>query len=196
MSDGRAGRALRGVLAGSLTTFLALAFHVFGGGVAPAAPALLGSLLATVWVCVLLAGRRMRWWSLAIAVAISQAILHAVFSVATASVVVTGLGSHTHGHDQGAVIVSLAHGGHAMALSHVLAGVTTLAGLILGDRLLTSVLTGARRAARALARLAADIAAPLPAAPRVPVATGSSVAAFDRFLRCAPRRGPPALLAV
>jgi len=191
----RIGRAVRGALAGSVTTLLALAFHVFGGGAAPDAVAVGGSLLAAIWVCTVLAGRRLRPWTLAVAVALAQLVLHTVFSISTATVatIPPAAGSaHAHGD---AAIGAIVHTGHAMWLAHVIAGAVTVAGILVGDRMLSAA-TGV--GARIVRRILVAIAAPSPVAtPRIPMPLApASLVLADRAIAAVSRRGPPVLVTV
>ncbi len=187
MNAERAGRAGRGALAGALTTFLALAFHVFGGGESPGSVALGASLLATVWIGVVLAGRRPRLWRLVLSVALGQLVLHAVFAMATAEVAAPGAAGP---HDHGTVLLgALVHGGHAMAAAHVAAGVVTILGILLGDRLITVAVRAASRLVAAILLAVRVLVEPLPAArpaPRLEVP-----ALLGRIVAVVPRRGPP-----
>ena len=185
----RSGRAVRGALAGSLTTLLALSFHVFGGGAAPGAAAVIGSGLAAIWVCTMLAGRRMRPWMLVIAVALAQLVLHTVFSMSTATVIAPVGGAPAHDHGDTA-IGTIVHAGHAMWVAHVVAGVVTVAVIVLGDRMLTAA-TGI--GARIRRRLLVVVLAPSPAGPvSVPVPSAPFVPSIaDRVVAAVARRGPP-----
>lgn len=199
----RIGRAARGSLAGALTTFLALAFHVFGGGASPGAAALGASLLATVWVGILLAGQRLRLWRLALTVAIGQAVLHAAFSTGTASMataeVAAPVGAGPAAHDHGAVVLgsvldggAVLHGGHGMAAAHLAAGIVTVAGILLGDRLITVAIRAAGRLVAAIL-VALRAPAPAPAAIRRPADAVLVAPLLGRIVATLPRRGPPAL---
>lgn len=184
---------MRGALAGSVTTFLALAFHVFGGGVVPDAIAIVGSLLAAIWICTMLAGRRMRAWLLAVAVAIAQVVLHTVFSIATATAApAPTTGGHAHGD---AVIGAITHAGHAMWAAHVAAGAVTVLGILFGDRVLAGIVG---LGSRIVARVLVAVLAPAPvASPRVPLPVAPIILTLaDRAASLVARRGPPAFVTV
>ena len=193
------GRAVRGALAGSLTTFLALAFHVFGGGAVPDAAAIVGSLLAAVWICTMLAGRRLRALLLVVAISVAQLVLHTVFSMATATAVVVpaDAGAHQHGAYQHSdtVIGAITHAGHAMWAAHAAAGAVTVLGILFGDRVLAGL---SELGSRVVARLLVAVLSPSPvSAARVPLPVAPSILALaDRACSLVARRGPPAFISV
>lgn len=188
-------QALRGLVAGVLTTFLALLFHVIGGGVAPTPLAVALCAAAVCWVAMLVGRARPSLPLLLVSVALAQGVLHTAFSIATASATVSGQAHAGHDH----LLVVVTDHGHAMWPAHVLAGVCTVVAVRRGEAVLRRLLEIARVAARALLRLVlAALAAPAqplarrgarPAeAPAGPLASwwlGSIVQ----------RRGPPALAA-
>lgn len=193
---------MRGALAGSVTTFLALAFHVFGGGAVPDAVAIVGSLLAAIWICTMLAGRRMRAWLLAVAIAAAQVVLHTVFSIATATAAPAPAASgHAHGPAMAgdghgdAVIGAITHAGHAMWAAHVAAGVVTVLGILFGDRVLTGIVG---LGSRIVARVLVAVLAPTPvASTRVPLPVAPIILTLaDRAVSLVARRGPPAFVTV
>jgi hypothetical protein len=185
---------VRGTLAGSLTAVLALAFHVFGGGAVPDAAAIVGSLLAAVWICTMLAGRRIRAWLLVVAITVAQVVLHTIFSMATATVVVASSdASHgAHQHDD-AVIASIAHGGHAMWAAHAAAGAVTVLGILFGDRVLTAL---AQLGSTVFARILVAFTAPVPISThRSPLPVAPVIISLsDRAISLVARRGPPAFV--
>ena len=191
MRADRAGRAARGALAGSLTTLLALSFHVFGGGVAPDAVAIVGSLLAAIWVCTMLAGRALKPWLLVVAVTVAQLVLHTVFSMSTATVLPFAVPAAGHAHGDVAIGAVL-HGGHAMWIAHVLAGVATIAVVLLGDRMLTAAAEVGSRIVRRIL-----VAMVTPAPPSTPIAPLPSaplaLTLADRAVAAVSRRGPPVI---
>jgi len=185
-------RGLRGAIAGALTTTLALAFHVIGGGEAPGVVAVVGSFLGAIWLSILIGRRRRSLPFLTAAVAVSQLLLHTVFAAATATGSVSG-GGHA---DHGAMRFVLGHDGQAMWWAHALAGVLTVAMLHRGERLLVGIAALAALVARAVLRLA-SLATPatparrLPAAPRpVPLPLA------ERRTAVTVLRGPPAAFVI
>lgn len=185
-------RGVRGLAAGSLTTFLALAFHVFGGGTMPGVAAIAGSLLATVWLSVMIGRRRASLPLLAAGVAAGQIVLHTVFTMSTASASISG-GNHSA---HGAIEFALGHAGHAMWWSHLAAGVLTVAALHRGEALLVRLGELARVAVRAITRLVDALVAAVPAA-RVPLAsTPARPLASRRIGTVAVLRGPPAAFVI
>ena len=191
------GRAVRGTLAGSLTTFLALAFHIFGGGAVPDAAAIVLSLLAAVWICTMLAGRRLRAWLLVVSISVAQLVLHTVFSMATATAaaVAAPAGADPHGLHQHSdpVISAITHAGHAMWAAHAAAGAVTVLGILFGDRVLAGL---SELGSRVVARLLVAVLSPSPvSAARVPLPVAASVLTLaDRACSLVARRGPPALI--
>ena len=192
-------RAIRGVAAGLLTTFLALCFHVLGGGDAPSALALGVCAAATTWAAVLIGRARPSPPLLVLAVAVGQLILHTAFSMTTSGVVLSGVdhGGHAHAGD-GAVllIASAGHAGGAMWLAHVLAGLLTIVAIRRGEQALRALAAVVRIAVRDLARAFA-FAEPLVLAPRRRLA--SPLGAVPALARISAgvgsalvRRGPPA----
>ena len=112
-------RALRGSLAATAATFVALTSHILGGGALPAAMGVIVPLALSSLVCVLLAGRRLSLPRLTVSVGVSQALFHLLFSLftptgsAAAGGGLTGLlGSHS-AHSAASHGVGMA-GAHAM----------------------------------------------------------------------------------
>jgi len=145
-------RALRGTIAGSVTTTLALAFHLAGGGALPSALAVLGSFGGAIWVSILI-GRRRRSLPLLIAgIAASQALLHTIFSASTAGAAIDGTG-HA-GHGAGPLQLVVDHDGSAMWWAHLVAGVLTVAALRRGEHILRRLAELARLVIGAILRIA------------------------------------------
>jgi len=191
-------QALRGLAAGLLTTFLALLFHIVGGGTAPSALAVALCAAATCWVAMLIGRARPSLVLLVVSTAIAQGVLHAAFSMATATATLAVEGHAGHGGHRDLVVVD-SGAGHTMWLAHVLAGVLTVVGIRRGEALVRRLLELARVAVGALARLvvAALALAARPqarSAPRV-VSSGRGIAAARALASVARRRGPPALAA-
>jgi len=187
-------RALRGIAAGVVTTFLALVFHVIGGGAAPGPLALAVCLLAVVWVSVLIGRRRPSLPLLVVAVGVSQVVLHTAFSITTGSATIGGA-AHA-GHGDGLLTVGDLHGGHAMWQAHVVAGLLTVLAIRRGEGVLARLRELSGVVARALGRLVSAVVPPsrslafplqclavIWAGPLVASGVGSVLV----------RRGPPAL---
>lgn len=74
-------RLLRGVAAAFVATFTALLVHLLGGGQFPSFLGLLVPLTFSLLVCVRLAGRKLSFPRLAIAITVSQTFFHTLFSI-------------------------------------------------------------------------------------------------------------------
>ena len=150
----RSERLLRAAVAACLSTGVALAMHVAGGGALPAAPGILVPLALTFAVSVQLAGTAMSRWRLGAAVVVAQVLFHAMFALGSgASIVASGAGPHSSHQPTGFAFdsagVPAAHG-HltpSMLAAHVAAAIATYALLRRADVLVALI----RRAAHALA---------------------------------------------
>jgi len=182
-------RALRGAAAGLLTTFLALLFHVLGGGAVPPSGAVALFALASVWISVLIGRRRPSLPLLVLAVAASQLVLHTAFQMTTGAAEALGADRHA-GHD-GGVVILVAHGGHAMWLAHLVAGALTIAAIHRGEAVLRRIAELVGIVARAVALLGPPPApgrrSPRPC-PAPPAARALSARPFGSVVV---RRGPP-----
>lgn len=186
-------QALRGLIAGLLTTFLALAFHVGGGGTSPEPLGVALCAAAVCWVAMLIGRARASLLLLATSIAVAQVVLHTAFSLATASATIS---NHSHAsHDVVSLVVT--GSGHAMWPGHVLAGVVTVIMVRRGEQVLRRLLELARMSAGALMqRLVVALVVDARPLVRRAIATRSLVPAFavDRTLgSLVPTRGPPAL---
>ncbi len=90
----RGARVLRGAVAASVATFVALLSHVTAGGAVPGIFGIIVPLALSFVVCVAFAGRRPSLWRLGPAVALSQVLFHALFVLGTYD---TGRATHVHG---------------------------------------------------------------------------------------------------
>lgn len=188
-------QALRGLVAGVLTTFLALLFHIIGGGTSPGALAVAICGAAVCWVAMLVGRSRPSLPLLIASIGVAQVVLHTAFSMATATATISG---HAHaGHDD-LVVVAMGDG-HAMWPAHLLAGVLTIVAIRRGELVLRRLLELAGIAAGALVRL---VVAVLGVAPRPRIVRTSPVAfsacrigAAQALGSVVRRRGPPALAA-
>jgi hypothetical protein len=194
----RAARAWRGASAAAVATFAAAVSHSAADG--HPAP-LLGVVIALALalpVCVLLAGKRLSWLRLALAVGVSQFAFHALLLIgvgeATGAVYapMPGMAGHA-GH-----IVQLAAStasmpamephGAGMWMAHGIAAITTILAIGRGELAVRALLqlTGWRRALRLLHWR------PAPAPRRVPLADVRTRAALPApVLSAVRRRGPP-----
>ncbi|WP_228278242.1 hypothetical protein [Brevibacterium limosum] len=119
-------RALRGTLAATAATFVALTSHILGGGTFPTAMGVIVPLALSSLVCVLLAGRRLSLPRLTISVGVSQTLFHLLFSLftATGSAAAGGgltglLGSHSaHSTASHASGMAGAHAMHSAQNAH------------------------------------------------------------------------------
>ena len=142
----RSERLLKASVAACLSTGVAVAMHVAGGGVMPSLPALAVPLLLALAVSAQLAGFASRW-RLALAVGLSQIGFHTLFSwgVGASLSLTPGQGPHA-GHDPLSMSLDVAGAGHAghmaltpeMVTAHALAALGTYAVLRRADVLLES----------------------------------------------------------
>lgn len=194
----RAGRTVRGLIAALVATFVASVSHSTADG-APAP--LIGMVLALLFaapVCIALAGRRLSWIRLSIAVGLSQIAFHGLLLVGVGSgsgTVAPALGAHAHGAELanalGSTAVDPGHALHlqpAMWVAHAIAAVLTVLALGRGEQALRALLdlTGWTLVARLL------VAAPVPAHRPVPAPHALVPALRSLFsLTVVSRRGPP-----
>jgi hypothetical protein len=207
----RGARALRGGLAASSATFVALMSHIAGGGEMPGLLGIVVPLVLSLPVCMAWSGR-LSLAGLSASVVASQLFFHALFMLGTpAAARPASAGSGVHAGHEGMMTptmppasaagqtVELAPADLTMWLSHGLAAVVTIAVLYRGELLLLRLRELAVRAAAWLlgGRAVVDQVGSfvLPALPGV-------VAATFRPLHPSPqlspllRRGPPAPHAV
>ncbi|QEO09712.1 hypothetical protein [Protaetiibacter larvae] len=195
----RAARLARGTLLGTVATLVAALSHSGAGGTVPAPIALLvggmfASLVGTIAVG-RTSARRTPLMRTALGVAVGQLAFHLGFSLLGGAGTVVGHGGHHH--DTIVAIVAdpddaLAHGGGAMWLAHLAAGVLTVLYLRHLERRVWLLLEHA--AVRALRALALRL--PTPASAATPFAASPTVRLLPAPLRGAvARRGPPAALA-
>ena len=151
MTPSRKPAVLRGFVASSVATFVALAGHVTGGGQMPGVLGILVPWLLSFMICVLLAGRKLSVTRLSVSVAVSQFLFHVLFVLGT----VTSTGNaapQVHGAPLvlpagvGTANAVVADG--AMWLGHLVAVIVTVAALHRGERLIIALRDLAVRAAR------------------------------------------------
>lgn len=190
----RALRLLRGVVVTSTAVVLSSAAHLAAGGAAPGLIGLATALvLGTVLGTALLAGGRLTPARTAATIAGGQVVFHTVFTWGfAASPVVPG--AHAHGTLAALPTDALhAHDAGGMVLAHVVAGLLSLAVLLVEQRLLDRAVSAARRAVARLLALGAEV---LPGSSFARVLIGDDDSALlSRTPRgLVRRRGPPALL--
>jgi len=134
-----------------LTTFLALCFHVVGGGVAPSALAIAVCTAAVCWVAMLVGRARPSLPLLIASIAIAQVVLHTAFSLTTATATLAGADHTGHAHDAMLDVV-VTGGGHSMWVAHLLAGVLTVIAVRRGEQVARRLVELARMVAGSLLR--------------------------------------------
>ncbi|WP_345802036.1 hypothetical protein AAIB33_02725 [Microbacterium sp. AZCO] len=182
-------RALRGAAAASVATIVAATAHTLAGGGAPPPLLVLAVALLASPIAVLLAGRRLALWRLALTVVASQVLFHASFAVAS------GATGTTIAHAHHADLLQLTPAAVAtwppdplMLLGHAVAAAVTVAALYRGERMLRALARGILR----LVRLRLE--APRPWLPRslAPARVIVAAARTASFSSEISRRGPPA----
>ena len=206
----RWARLTRAVLASGTAILVSSLFHVAGGGTAPGAIPLVLSLAFATPASVALTARRLSLWRLTLAVASSQFLFHALFSLGgggahftrTGTGAAASLGGMAHLH-AGAHLTLVggampaSHGSElspSMWLTHATAVLVTVIALRFGERAFWGLFETARvRIERAADRLvvvpvpvAASVASPAAAEPARLRDLGLPLARLRH-------RGPPAL---
>lgn len=204
----RGARALRGGLAASSATFVALMSHIAGGGEMPGLLGIVVPLVLSLPVCMAWSGR-LSLAGLSASVVASQLFFHVLFMLGTpaaARPVSAGAGVHA-GHEgmmmpptpTAGQAVEMAPADLTMWLSHGLAAVVTIAVLYRGELMLLRLRELALRAAAWLlgGRAVVDHVGSfvLPALPGVVAATFQSLHPSPQLSPLL-RRGPPAPHAV
>ncbi len=183
-------RLARGSIAAGLATWLALAFHLLGGGDVPAVAGVVIPFVLSWCACVVLAAWRGHALRLTASVVLSQGLFHLLFTLGA-----TGAASGGH-HGSAARLGSPDVAGAApwthMWLAHLVAAAITVVALHSGERALARVSRTVVDAARrlcAVPRLEPVVIAvgDLPAKPR----GVDGFADLGRFHRDIRRRGPP-----
>lgn len=165
----RRTRLLRGTVAATIATFLALMSHVVAGGAVPGWVGMAVPWTLAVAVCTLLAGRTLSLWRVGAAVAASQVLFHTLFVLGDAT---PGVAGSTHHHGTLPLPLPLPVSTVAaltpdttMWLLHAAAAVITVAIVHRGERTARTLLALARsitRSVRARWAVAAGVAAPVP----------------------------------
>ena len=192
-------RTARGIAAACFAVFVAALSHDLAGGGLPSPLAVVLSLAFGIPLCVMLAGRRIRLWRQAASVAVSQMLLHLLFSLGRDT---TGTQLHAPaGHLHAGMHVDVTTG-HAMAhtmtmndaspsmiVAHVVAGVITIAALRHGERTLAALANFAALLVTTIVRL---VPTPVPTPVRMPVRTRPlSLRTPALVLGSLRHRGPP-----
>jgi hypothetical protein len=200
--NARTTRVTRGLLAASISTFIAAFSHAVAGGGAPSVAALSLAVAFSSIVCVALAGRGLSLWRIGASVAASQIFFHTLFSVIAtpAGQSATRASAHT-GHDMTAMF---SPGGTttdvtvdaAMLAGHVIAAVVTFAAIVWGERAVRGLATTASLHLSCLASLLL----PAPSFVPAPLRPGrifriEAPAPLERLLASLWHRGPPVLAA-
>ncbi|GAA4139928.1 hypothetical protein [Leifsonia shinshuensis] len=207
----RGSRVVRGFAAAGVATLVAALFHMAGGGQAPSALALTLSLVFSSLASIVLVGRRVALWRLALAVPVSQFLFHALFTLSPSA---TFSGMPADGHLHAGMHLTLVPGSAVasagmapagmiagptflgedagMWLAHAAAAALTIAVLLRGERTLLAV---ARFAFFRLTRFADRVAAVAPAPLRrvaTPIDTvPASLRGVDALIGSLRHRGPP-----
>src|SRR5690606_27013180 len=195
--DDRAGlaRAVRGGLAATSATLVALASHLAAGGAVPDVLGVVVPLALSLPLSIAWAGRRLSLLGLSASVAASQLFFHVLFLLGTPS---QGLVQEHAGHHPVPTVVPMPAAAHAdatMWLWHGLAAAVTVVVLHRGELLLNRLRELAVRAASWLLHGRAVVEH---AVPVVRPALRTVAASVFRPLRPGPRltpvlrRGPPA----
>ena len=159
MLSSRAARAIRGTVAALIATFVAVVAHSVADGHLVSPMTMLVVLILAAPVCVFLAGKKLSWVRLTLAVSLSQLAFHGLLSIGLGGIAMP-VGHLSPGHVHGVVLPasggsSTAHvmnGDPRMWIAHVLAMIVTVALLGCGEQIVRALLelTGWRLVARML----------------------------------------------
>lgn len=196
MRRSRAPQILRGLVAASFATFVALFSHVTAGGAPPSILGIAAPLLLSFAACALLAGRRLSLVRLTISVGVSQFLFHSLFGLGVPAALPTGHAHHTADTiaTLAAPVSHAAHSGASMWVAHLIAGAITIAALYFAESILTALAEARRFVVR---RFAAALTLPVvvrPAAPRpASVIASTAPTKLSVFPATLAHRGPPLL---
>ena len=142
----RWARVARGVVAATVSLFVAASFHIVAGGNTPTLLALTACLVISTFVCVALAGKKLSLLQLIVSVATSQFLFHSVFSTWTAQPGLVTSANHIHDHLLPVLIPVTPYlsADSGMWLAHAIAAAWTIAALRHGEAALNSLLAIAR----------------------------------------------------
>lgn len=188
-------RVIRGLLVAVCATFFAGASHAVAGGQVPVVAAGVAVVFASL-VCVVLAGRRLSLPRTVAGVTLSQVLFHSLFSVfAHGSPMIAGSSSgHRHELIFPAPMVAMPgpdHSGILMMVSHIAAGVLTVALVRHGEALWWSLVDILTASLSAVLQWAAScpVSNRLRSLPTRPAALGLYELLHADARRCL--RGPP-----
>lgn len=197
----RTVRSVRAVLASSLATLVALASHVAAGGATPPL-LLLAAVCVLAWLpALVLIGRRLSLVRQAAVVALSEALLHAAFTVGATPPVSPGPASAVmaampgmSGAPASAAMPAMSMPSPTMWLAHAVAATLTVVGWNRGEAAFWALVGLVQRLAVAVLLVLLSVPVlPLVAAARI---RRSGPVSFHllRVLAVHARRGPPPLV--
>ena len=201
---------MRGSAVASLSTGVALLFHLIGGGAMPAAMGLVAPLILSAFIGMLVMTARPRFFATLTVTAVAQVAFHALFTLGSSPSAAASMPAAAHamhaGHampaaptaasalpEASSAVVGIA-GDTRMWLMHALAAIVTAVVLHRGELILTAL-------SRLLARVVAPVLPAVPATHPLAPALRTWVDSIPRahaariLLHVAPDRGPPLLLA-
>lgn len=202
MVSSRIPRLVRGGVAATFATFVALFAHVVSGGEMPALIGVLVPLLLSTTACTLLAGRRLSALRLTASVGIAQSLFHTLFVLGSGTSAHSAPSSH---HTDPAVTASVldaetsmhSHAsGAGMWIGHGAAAIVTIAVLYFAERMLLALASTATRVDAWIRRIVEALTRPVPAVfalRDVVVLGGSRALRAGGCLGSVSRRGPPLL---
>lgn len=187
------------MLAAGVATFAAVVSHSVADGRPAPALGIVLALVVAVPVCTALAGKRLSWIRLALAVVVSQFVFHGLLLIGVgegggALPAITERAGHLHASGVVATVAAplttthVGHDGAWMWVAHAIAAVVTILALGHGERALRALLSlsGWNLVARVLAWH------PSPVSPPAPVVWGQLPSPRRAVpLRVLRRRGPP-----
>lgn len=199
MPHSRAIRVIRGLGAAGFATFVALLFHMAGGGQVPHALGVLAPFILSAAASTLLAGRRLSIVRLVPSVILSQSLFHLLFTLGSAPMA----SSSSHQHGAIVTLAAPAAGAHmsadgAMWEGHAIAALVTIGAVHWGEKVTTTIAHVAIRVVTWLAHAFGHgpLSSPQCLRPAVSASPRSWLIAASPFglsLEPAPRRGPPLL---
>lgn len=146
MTD-RALRALSALVTAAVSVFVAMFAHVVGGGAIPGAVTLALSFALGALICLALSSVAASLWRVLVAVTLSQAGFHGLFTITGTAGSLTL--AHQHGGATAHVMADPASGAPMLA-AHSLAALATAVMVLLGRRTLETMARLARRVSVAL----------------------------------------------
>lgn len=210
MRQSRATRVLRGAVAASVATFVALLSHIAGGGPLPGLLWMLTPWVFSIAISVILAGRALSLLRLSFTVGLSQVLFHGMFAlgaVPTSGLVGVPEAAGVHVHGGAFMLPALGASAAASPLAgdapmwamHAVGAIVTTVALYRGERAVLRLLQLAAELVawvqRTLIPVQTVLAAVLAPRPRGLAAATAllPVAATSPHLSMVIRRGPPLL---